>query len=119
MYVFVCMCGSLWIAEQGIVIPLKLGIQRGVAGGLGMGISQGVLYCAYALSFWFGYVSLPGILRPMVREVVPSRPRTRVSHYCCWCRSCSDVHLRVCLSMCLRIYHAAATSLGMERRTLK
>ncbi len=40
---------------QGVVIPMRLGIRRGLAGGLGMGVSQGVLYCAYALSFWFGY----------------------------------------------------------------
>ena len=51
-------CAGL-VLWQGIEIPLQLGYKRGVAGGLGMGLSQGVLYCAYSLAFWFGYVAAP------------------------------------------------------------
>jgi hypothetical protein len=51
-------CRVSWcrIWAQGIRVPLRLGIRRGHAGGFGMGMSQAILYCAYALSFWFGCV---------------------------------------------------------------
>lgn len=40
--------------DEGLVEPLKQGMLRGNVGGLALGMSQGILYCAYSLSFWFG-----------------------------------------------------------------
>jgi ATP-binding cassette, subfamily B (MDR/TAP), member 1 len=55
---------------KGLIVPLKQGIMRGHIGGLGLGFSQGVVYAAYALSFWFGgwlishhYTTFPMMIR--------------------------------------------------------